>query len=139
MRNLILILSVLFLLISCKNNNEETIKISNINIADSIIIDGNFKMGVEKFEITTLKELKAKNIYIKHCKFCHGETGEGNGIKARLDTTLCPYNLKKENNTDKNVYYIILNGSNKMPNQKELSENEIWVLVIYIKELKKEL
>ena len=67
---------------------------------------------------------------------CHGNFGTGNGVKARLDTTICPYDLTKENKTDKEIYYIILNGNNKMPNQIELDNEDVWLIILHIKKFK---
>ena len=67
---------------------------------------------------------------------CHGLNGKGDGVKARHDTTICPYDLSKETKVDKEVYYVVLNGTNKMPNQYELIEDDVWLIVIYIKKFK---
>jgi len=84
--------------------------------------------------IISLKDLKTKTLYTKNCKFCHGESGKGDGIKSRTDSTICPYDLTKENKSDKFIYYVILNGKNYMPSHaKKLDDENINILVIYIK------
>jgi len=89
-------------------------------------------------KIVTLKELKSTDLYTKNCKFCHGGDGTGNGVKARLNPEICPYDLSKENKPDKFVYYVILNGQEKMPShEQKLSDENIRVLIVYIKKFKK--
>jgi len=94
-----------------------------------------------QFQIDTIKVVKmahlpASNLYRLHCQMCHGLNGKGDGVKARHDTTICPYDLSKETKVDKEVYYVVLNGTNKMPNQHELIEDDVWLIVIYIKKFK---
>ena len=94
-----------------------------------------------QFQIDTIKVVKMahlppSNLYRLHCQMCHGLNGVGDGVKARHDTTICPYDLSKETKLDKEVYYIVLNGTNKMPNQYELIEDDVWLIVIYIKKFK---
>lgn len=92
---------------------------------------------VEKVEIISLKDLKSTDLYTKNCKFCHGSYGKGDGIKARLNPEICPYDLSKENKPDKFVYYVILEGKNKMPsNEKKLNDENIHLIMIYIKKFK---
>ena len=69
---------------------------------------------------------------------CHGLNGTGNGVKARYDTSICPYDLSKETKLDKEVYYVVVNGlDDKMPKHQKLQENEVWLIVFYIKAFKK--
>lgn len=98
-------------------------------------------VDTSKFEVDTVKVVKMKhltssNLYMLHCKMCHGSDGKGDGVKARHDSTLCPYDLSKVNKPDKQVYYIVLDGENRMPNQHELSKDDVWVIVVYIKKFK---
>jgi cytochrome c5 len=89
-------------------------------------------------QIVTLKELKDKNLYKTNCKFCHGEDGKGDGVKARLNPTICPFDLTKETHNDKYIYYVLLNGENNMPSyNKKLDDNKIKILIVYIKKFKR--
>jgi len=135
----ILLMGVLaFIFINFQKRNESVCK---SNVADTtmcstpIVID-NEKYLVDSIKIVNFKELKSSHLYMKHCKFCHGVDGTGEGLKARLDTTLCPYDLSKENKSDNEVYYVILNGKGRMYKQSDLSEDDIWILVLYIKKFK---
>lgn len=114
----------------------EQLKIQKSEIINNY--DSIHRLKSDSVQITTLKEFKSKDLYVKNCKFCHGETGKGDGIKARLNTEICPFDLTKETQPDKFVYYVILNGRDKMPEHKEkLSDDKINILVIYIKKFKK--
>ena len=83
--------------------------------------------------IISLKDLRSKVLYKKNCKFCHGESGKGDGIKSRVNPDICPYDLTKETKSDKFVYYVILNGKNYMPPHSKLNDDNINLLIIYIK------
>jgi len=129
--------SILLLLImmftSCNNNN-------NNSVIEKPII-GSINFDTSKFQIDTIKVIKyhrftSSNLYRLHCQMCHGLRGVGDGVKARHDTTLCPYDLRKITKPDKDVYYIVLNGEGRMPNQYELDSTNVWVMVIYIKKFK---
>lgn len=94
------------------------------------------------FTIDTVRAIKMNhltnsNLYDLHCKMCHGVQGKGDGVKARFDTTICPYNLSKVTKPDKEIYYIVLNGEQKMPNQYEIDTTDVWVIVVYIKKFRK--
>lgn len=71
---------------------------------------------------------------MKNCKFCHGDDGHGDGVKARLSKGgICPVDLAKESNPDEFIFQVISNGRGKMPAQKELAEEDIKQLVVFIK------
>lgn len=134
-----LILSILtsFFLTSCYYEHEpksDDPATKNVSPSPTIVLRNGIEYDVDSIKIVNLKDFKSKNLYVKHCKFCHGGYGKGDGVKARIDTTLCPYDLSKESKSDQQIYYIILNGQNRMPGQKELKEDEIWLLILYIKE-----
>jgi hypothetical protein len=124
------ILSILFLfIVSCNFTKVEPIKEthnSNNFIPDTV-------------KIVNLNHFTGTGLYDKHCKMCHGNFGKGDGIKART-FKFCPYDLSKVNKTDKEIYYIVLDGidsiSYKMPNQHELSSDDIWLIIFRIKKFK---
>lgn len=143
MKKIISFIVILFL-ISCSNNDnkknittessiKDTIVSYSANIQENIANDSNIYLG----EVISLKDFKTKNLYKVNCKFCHGEDGKGNGIKAKTNKSICPHDLTKISETDQNVYYIILNGKNNMPSHsKKIEEDKIKMLVIYIKKFK---
>ena len=103
----------------------------------AITID-TLTFNADTIKIITLKHLTPSNLYGLHCKMCHGVNGLGDGVKARHDLTICPYDLTKVKNPDQELYYIILNGKNKMPNQYELDSGNVWLIIIYIKKFKEQ-
>lgn len=129
---ILLLLSMFLFSTSC--NKKEISKKDNVELKYDSNLYKSYE--IDTIKIITLKEFKSSNLYTKHCKFCHGNEGKGDGIKSRTREDLCPFDLSKENKSDNEVYYIILNGKNNMPNQKELKDKEIKVLVIYIKKFR---
>lgn len=78
-----------------------------------------------------------KKLFENFCSSCHGP--KANGISKEItglnmDTPNLPTRLK--NHSDGDFHWKILNGRNDMPSFKEeLSENEIWNIINYIKTL----
>lgn len=103
--------------------------------SDTIPMD---QVDIDSVEVVSLKEFQGSGLYHKHCSMCHGNTGRGEGVVARHNPDLCPRDLTKVDKPEQCVYYIILNGQNKMPGQKDLTEEEVWVLIIYVKKMKKD-
>lgn len=95
------------------------------------------ELQIDTVKAVTMRHLSSSNLYGLHCKMCHGNYGIGDGVKARFDTTICPYDLTKVTKPDKEVYYVVLNGKEKMPNQHELDTTDVWVIVVYIKKFRK--
>ncbi len=78
--------------------------------------------------------------YSKHCKSCHGKNGEGDGPKAEeLDTF--PGDLTSnevQRQTDGELFYKTTKGREDMPGfEKKLSDEDRWILVHFIRSLKK--
>ncbi len=74
------------------------------------------------------------------CKHCHGMQGDGKGYKA-LNMTPPPRNFTCSDTmnkiTDGQMYWIIKNGSKgtEMQAYDKLKENQIWQLILYIRQL----
>jgi len=141
MKNIIIFILFSFL-ISCGNIKEQ--KHAELAVIDSInhnfnkIMDSIKPDEIYLSRVVTLKDIRDKNLYSVNCKFCHGENGEGDGVKARLNPIICPFDLTKESHSDNFVYCILLNGKYNMTSyKKKLDESKIKVLVIYIKKFKK--
>jgi len=154
MKKLLLFLLPIFLFISCerksgyltvKKHEDSIITLNQIlNLySDSIqVLHDSLlfinKNEIEKFEIVKYNNFKGRDLYVKNCKFCHGETGVGDGIKTKIDTSLCPHDISGEEFKEHDVYFVILNGKNKMPGRSQkLSDDDIWLLVFYVKKLYK--
>jgi mono/diheme cytochrome c family protein len=80
-----------------------------------------------------------KEIYTQNCAYCHGNNARGfssEGTGLRKDTPNLIQALK--NHTDGDLHWKIQNGKDAMPSfQEDLSENDIWNVINYIKSLKK--
>lgn len=80
-----------------------------------------------------------KMIYSKHCKSCHGKKGEGDGNKAaELETFPGDFTLEEtQKQTDGTLFYKTAEGRDDMPSfKKKLTEEDIWVVVHYVRTLK---
>jgi mono/diheme cytochrome c family protein len=79
--------------------------------------------------------------FMKHCKSCHGESGDGNGPRA-ASLSIKPTNFTDASlmgeHTDGELYYQITHGNSPMPPfQGKLTDTERWELVDYIRSLAK--
>ena len=104
------------------------------------INDSLAKIGytIDTIRLVSLKEFQGSFLYDKNCKMCHGNEGKGDGVVAR-HTNICPFDLTKLDKTDDRIYYVIINGKNNMPPKGDkLSDEDVWILIIYVKELKKD-
>jgi len=81
-----------------------------------------------------------KNLYIKHCRSCHGTNGDGDGVKAKSLATF-PNDLKSPKfkaQTDGEIFYESIIGRDEMPNyeSKIPDAEDQWAVVMYIQTLK---
>ncbi len=78
-----------------------------------------------------------RSIYSKHCKFCHGSKGKGDGNQANLLQTKVANFTSEEfkNQTDGSLYYKLFTGRNEMPSFEKIitDEEDFWMVVNYIK------
>ncbi len=82
-----------------------------------------------------------KQLYMKHCRSCHGNKGLGDGPKAKTLKTSCGdfSSAKFQGQTDGEIYYQSIIGRDEMPNyeKKILEEEDRWAVVNYIRTMKK--
>ena len=79
---------------------------------------------------------EAKTLYRKHCRSCHGKLGDGKGSgAAELETMPTDFATAEFlNQSDGSMFWKIAEGKDEMkPYNKKMSEEEIWLTVIYIK------
>ena len=78
---------------------------------------------------------RGKEIFLQNCSACHGENGEGLDAKTiGLETN--PPNLKEriKMHPDGDFFWKIQAGRGEMPSfEKELTNEEIWDVINYIK------
>ncbi|MEO9886007.1 MAG: cytochrome c [Balneola sp.] len=82
-----------------------------------------------------------KQIFVQLCSVCHGKVGAGDGITAAAlnpkpaDLTSVAF----QEQSDGTIYYKIREGRPPMPGFKtQLSEQQTWAIVHFIRSLKKE-
>lgn len=82
-----------------------------------------------------------KTLYAKHCKSCHGNTGLGDGTKAKeVDGDLGDFSSKKfQAQTDGAIFYKSYIGRKDMPNyeKKITDKDDVWAMVHYMRTLAK--
>lgn len=78
-----------------------------------------------------------RSIYNKHCKFCHGSKGKGDGNQSKLlQTPVAKFTSDAfKNQTDGSIYYKLKTGRNEMPSFDKIitDEEDLWMVVNYIK------
>jgi mono/diheme cytochrome c family protein len=79
-------------------------------------------------------------LYLKNCASCHGKTGLGDGVKARMlkdfpgDFSGALY----QNQTDGEHFYKTKTGRGEMPKYEgKLSDDDIWNIVNFMRTFKK--
>ncbi len=76
-------------------------------------------------------------LFQKNCVICHGERGDGRGIRSQAFSTR-PRDFTdrswRERTTPRHVYYAIREGvrDTAMPSWRSMSEQESWEVVAYI-------
>jgi mono/diheme cytochrome c family protein len=82
----------------------------------------------------------AKDLYSKHCKSCHGNTGLGDGTKAAsLDAPCGDFSTAKFHaQTDGEIFFKISEGGGKMLSFKKTipDDNDRWMIVHYLRNFK---
>ncbi len=80
-----------------------------------------------------------KELYMKHCKSCHGKEGLGDGPKAEeIEGEMGDFSdADFHAQTDGSLYYKITKGRDDMPNfdKKIADEEDRWLVVNYVRTL----
>jgi len=81
-----------------------------------------------------------KTLYGKHCRSCHGKSGEGDGPKA-AELKTAPGDFTSEEfqvQSDGALYYKTTEGRDDMPNFKKKisSDEDRWLIIHYVRTLK---
>jgi mono/diheme cytochrome c family protein len=78
-----------------------------------------------------------KKLYVQECLDCHGGRGRGDGAGARdLDAPMPDLSDSKLwKQSDGSLFYKITEGREPMPGTEELSEEQRWHLVNYVRTL----
>lgn len=80
-----------------------------------------------------------KEVFLKKCKTCHGEDGNGNqGMAKLLNTTIPPLGSDAvQAKSDAEIKKMITEGTGKMKPVKDLSDADIDNVIAYVRTLKK--
>ncbi len=79
-----------------------------------------------------------KSLYSKHCKSCHGKTGQGDGTKADgVEGDLGDFSSKEyQAQSDGALFYKSYIGRLDMPNyEKKMTEEDMWFVVNFMRTL----
>jgi len=81
-----------------------------------------------------------KNLYMQHCKSCHGKEGLGDGPKsAELSTPSGDFSTSEfHSQSDGSIFYKIKEGRDDMPSfaKKIPDDDDIWMVVNFIRTMK---
>ncbi len=80
-----------------------------------------------------------KDLYMQHCRSCHGKEGYGDGSKSgELETVMRDFSTEEvQSQTDGELYYKSFIGRDEMPNyEKKISDEEDrWMVINFIRSL----
>ncbi len=103
-------------------------------------VPANFKAMNNPIAKGDLSNKTGMALYNKNCASCHGKTGLGDGVKARMlkdfpgDFSGTFY----QNQTDGEHFYKTKAGRGEMPKfEGKLSDDDIWNIVNYMRTFKK--
>ena len=125
-----LLLLVLFVLMSVSNNRLQD---------DAWPVPAKYSKMENPYANDKDSDQIGKELFMVHCKSCHGSKGLGDGTKASTLDTPVPDMTTDEfkSQTDGEIYYKSFFGKDDMPSfEKKITEEEDrWLLVNYLKNL----
>ncbi|HEU4950770.1 MAG TPA: cytochrome c [Holophagaceae bacterium] len=80
---------------------------------------------------------KGKAVYLKSCESCHGQSGDGDGPKAK-DLSKKPASLVPaiKGQSDGALFWKVTEGKKPMPSfETDLTPDQIWQVIDYIRTL----
>jgi mono/diheme cytochrome c family protein len=78
-----------------------------------------------------------RKLFLDHCALCHGERGDGRGVR-REGLTRLPRDFTsaawRQSTSERRVFYAIREGlrSTPMPSWKALNEQDAWDMTAYV-------
>ena len=80
-----------------------------------------------------------EELYMQHCRSCHGKEGYGDGTKAgELETPIRDFTAEEvQAQTDGELYYKSFIGRDEMPNfeKKIRDEEDRWMIINFIRSM----
>lgn len=111
---------------------------------DTVTYEGKTKKGklVSKAPIAVSESLllRGKERFNIYCSVCHGESGKGNGMVVQRGYPPVPNlgEMRIVSAEDGHLYDVITNGIRNMPAyRKQISVEDRWAIVLYIRSLQK--
>lgn len=105
---------------------------------DAWVVPDEYKNMKNKFPGGDEDDI-GRDLYMKHCKSCHGKEGYGDGTKANeLKTAMRDFSYEDvQSQTDGELYYKSFVGRDEMPNyeKKIPDEEDRWLLINFIRSL----
>lgn len=111
----------------------------------SFTLDSDWKVPASASKMknpTNINDLEGKSLgktlWSKYCKSCHGVKGLGDGTKsANLENMPDLSSSSFQNQTDGDLFYKTKVGKGDMPKNKIEDEEDIWLVVNYMRTFKK--
>ena len=80
--------------------------------------------------------LRGRELFLRHCAICHGESADGQGVRRNLSSRPADFTdpLWRERTSPRRAYYVIREGirGTAMAGWKILDEDQTWDLVAYV-------
>ncbi len=95
-------------------------------------VPSNYKTLKNPVSISVQSILNGEKIYKKNCISCHGSNADGKGLMLSPSFISPEFYVQ----SDGAIFYKIITGRNMMPSFKiQLTENQIWEVIHYIRSL----
>jgi mono/diheme cytochrome c family protein len=133
--------SFLLIVFAFKSSPDRSItnaQIDSVSVIDTIkwVAPDSVNNLINPIEVNEETFLIGKTIYNKNCRSCHGKLGNGKGSGSKeLETIPTDFtNPDFLNQSDGSIFWKISEGRDEMKTyKKKLSEEDIWLVVNYIK------
>jgi mono/diheme cytochrome c family protein len=101
--------------------------------------DTSVKFTANPLPVTKEILEKGKSRFNTYCSPCHGYFGKGDSrLNGQFPNPPSLHSDKLKNWQDGNIYHVIVNGQNVMPGYaKQISGDDIWAIVHYIRALQR--
>ena len=142
MKNLIKTISIVsftLLIFTTFSFNKKTAKISNAqkDQSNKWEVPEHFKIKKNLMERSEENFVTGRVLYAKHCKSCHGNSGNADGVKAsKLELPPAEFVIESfQNQSDGEIFYKLSEGRGDMGSYKKMigNEDDRWILVNYIR------
>ncbi len=109
-------------------------------LSGAAVVAGVLLMASTSFSVPPAGDATpGKEVFLKKCKTCHGEDGQGNqGMAKLLKTTITPLDSDEvQTKSDADIKTVITQGKDKMKPVQGLSDSDIDNVIAYVRTFKK--